>query len=216
MKANRRLFLILLQETKLGFTILIQKTNGNLLFGAFQNHLLLRKFVKLEVLENKWRLSAVEAGYCSFGAPIGVVAVATAAAADADRLLVVQEHVVHNDPTASSNGLVGNQVQLDEGRADAISGRRSVCHAERLVSRKLAEGIGEKEGLDNVLIRGFRLHVEETDFWEELPLLPDFQALELVVQGSDDGRNGLWSVCAGPVFPLGQIVGSADSFEDVP
>ncbi|UYV84319.1 hypothetical protein LAZ67_X001837 [Cordylochernes scorpioides] len=40
----------------IGFTILIQKQNGNLLFGALQNHLLLRKFAKLEVLENKWSL----------------------------------------------------------------------------------------------------------------------------------------------------------------
>ncbi|UYV78080.1 hypothetical protein LAZ67_16000042 [Cordylochernes scorpioides] len=35
--------------TKLGFTILIQKQNGNLLFGALQNHLLLRKFAELKV-----------------------------------------------------------------------------------------------------------------------------------------------------------------------
>ncbi|UYV63613.1 hypothetical protein LAZ67_2004971 [Cordylochernes scorpioides] len=54
MKANQRLFLILLQVTKLGFTILIQKHNGNLLFGALLNHLFLRKFAELEVLENKW------------------------------------------------------------------------------------------------------------------------------------------------------------------
>ncbi|UYV77872.1 hypothetical protein LAZ67_15002642 [Cordylochernes scorpioides] len=39
MKANQRLFLILLQVTKLGFIILIQKQNGNILFGALQNHL---------------------------------------------------------------------------------------------------------------------------------------------------------------------------------
>ncbi|UYV68345.1 hypothetical protein LAZ67_5003969 [Cordylochernes scorpioides] len=37
--------------TKLGFTILIQKQNGNLLFGALQNHLLLRKFAEIEVLQ---------------------------------------------------------------------------------------------------------------------------------------------------------------------
>ncbi|UYV65691.1 hypothetical protein LAZ67_3005154 [Cordylochernes scorpioides] len=75
------------------------------------------------------------------------------------------------------------QVQLYEGRAGAISGLRSVCHSDRLVSRKLAEGIGGEEGFDNVLIHGFRLHVEEADSWEELPQFPDFQALELVVQG---------------------------------
>ncbi|UYV84012.1 hypothetical protein LAZ67_X000882 [Cordylochernes scorpioides] len=46
--------------TKLGFTILIQKQNGNLLFGALQNHLLLRKFAELEVLENKWSLVFLE------------------------------------------------------------------------------------------------------------------------------------------------------------
>ncbi|UYV64711.1 hypothetical protein LAZ67_3001729 [Cordylochernes scorpioides] len=51
-----KLFLILLQVTKLGFTILIQTQNGNLLFGALQNHFLLRKFAKLEMLENKWSL----------------------------------------------------------------------------------------------------------------------------------------------------------------
>ncbi|UYV70726.1 hypothetical protein LAZ67_8000382 [Cordylochernes scorpioides] len=54
MKENQKPFLILLQGTKLGFTILIQRQNGNLLFGALQNHLLLlRKFTELEVLENK-------------------------------------------------------------------------------------------------------------------------------------------------------------------
>ncbi|UYV69367.1 hypothetical protein LAZ67_6003336, partial [Cordylochernes scorpioides] len=169
--------------------------------------------------------SAVEAGDRSLGAPIGVVAVATAAVADADRLLVVQDHLVHNDPAASSNGLVGSQVQLNEGRAGAISGRRSVCHSDRLVSRKLAEGIGGEESLDNVLIRGFRFHVEEADSWEELPQFPDFQALELVVQGRADGRNDLCSAGAQHQFSpgaqrrpdaLGQSVGSADSFEDVP
>ncbi|UYV71910.1 hypothetical protein LAZ67_9001084 [Cordylochernes scorpioides] len=51
MKANQRLFLILLWVTKLGFTSLIQKQNGNLLFGALQNHLILRRFAELEVLE---------------------------------------------------------------------------------------------------------------------------------------------------------------------
>ncbi|UYV70214.1 hypothetical protein LAZ67_7002216 [Cordylochernes scorpioides] len=47
---------ILLQLTKLGFKFLIQKQNGNLLFGALQNYLLLRMFAELEVLENKWSL----------------------------------------------------------------------------------------------------------------------------------------------------------------
>ncbi|UYV82498.1 hypothetical protein LAZ67_21002540 [Cordylochernes scorpioides] len=38
-----------MSETKLRFTILIQKQNGNLIFGALQNHLLLRKFAELEI-----------------------------------------------------------------------------------------------------------------------------------------------------------------------
>ncbi|UYV68338.1 hypothetical protein LAZ67_5003939 [Cordylochernes scorpioides] len=42
--------------TKLGFEILIQKQNGNLLFGALQKHLLLRKFAEPEVLEKNGRL----------------------------------------------------------------------------------------------------------------------------------------------------------------
>ncbi|UYV81440.1 hypothetical protein LAZ67_20001194 [Cordylochernes scorpioides] len=45
---------------ELGFTILIQKQNGNLFFGALQNHLLLRKFAELEVLENKWARSVLD------------------------------------------------------------------------------------------------------------------------------------------------------------
>ncbi|UYV66636.1 hypothetical protein LAZ67_4002426 [Cordylochernes scorpioides] len=52
--ANQRLFLIILQVSKLGFTILIQKQNGKLVFGALQNHLLLRKMGELKVLKNKW------------------------------------------------------------------------------------------------------------------------------------------------------------------
>ncbi|UYV83514.1 hypothetical protein LAZ67_23001289 [Cordylochernes scorpioides] len=55
MKANERLFLILLQVTKLGFTMLIQKQSSNLLFCALQNYLL-KKFAELEVLEYKWSL----------------------------------------------------------------------------------------------------------------------------------------------------------------
>ncbi|UYV78649.1 hypothetical protein LAZ67_16002271 [Cordylochernes scorpioides] len=46
------------------------KKNGNLLFGALQNHLLLRKFAELEVLENKWslwRFASVEALFHSSG-----------------------------------------------------------------------------------------------------------------------------------------------------
>ncbi|UYV76689.1 hypothetical protein LAZ67_14001771 [Cordylochernes scorpioides] len=90
------------------------------------------------------------------------------------------------------------QVRPDWVRGGAISNRRSVRGADRFASRKLAEGIGGKYGLDNFLIRGFRLHVEEADFWEELPLFLD---LELVVQKRPD--------------VLGQSVGNADSFEDV-
>ncbi|UYV68094.1 hypothetical protein LAZ67_5003035 [Cordylochernes scorpioides] len=47
---------LILQVATLELTILIQKQNGNLLFDALQNHLLLRKFAELEMLENKWLL----------------------------------------------------------------------------------------------------------------------------------------------------------------
>ncbi|UYV83975.1 hypothetical protein LAZ67_X000763 [Cordylochernes scorpioides] len=82
MKSNQRLFSILLQVTKLGFTLLIQKQNGDLLFGALRkNHLLLRKFAELKVksgfidimkLEDRLELQSSAALYCILNVTLSI------------------------------------------------------------------------------------------------------------------------------------------------
>ncbi|UYV75725.1 hypothetical protein LAZ67_13001152 [Cordylochernes scorpioides] len=136
--------------------------------------------------------TAVEA-LRSSGAVGRVVTEATTGEADsgADGLLEVEDYSIHNDPLAIAQGSEGLEVHFDEGGAGPVSGCRTVRHAHHLVPRELADSRGFQERLFNGGVGCFLIHFEKADARQDLLLLANLHAIQLVGQGGGNSWDGI-------------------------